>query len=268
MLDLRLPWWASPFFGSDKLFLTKSLESSLYYCVLMHIFNDQFNVSGVFLRDVKGLQSRFFVVGAVHFLLLPFMLIFFMVNFFLENVSQFHSSKAYLGPRQWSPLAIWQFREFNEMLHVFEKRINKSYEPANAYVGSFSNLYLATVSRCVAYISGSFIAVLLLASVIDEAILLYVHTGEHNLLWYLGICSAVYAAARSGVPDETTKVHQSSPEELVDRVSKRKREKADPLCFSTTFPNITCFPGHCLYRSLLALTSNLWSGMTSVTRLR
>ena len=234
----------------------------------MHIFNDQFNVSGVFLRDVKGLQSRFFVVGAVHFLLLPFMLIFFMVNFFLENVSQFHSSKAYLGPRQWSPLAIWQFREFNEMLHVFEKRINKSYEPANAYVGSFSNLYLATVSRCVAYISGSFIAVLLLASVIDEAILLYVHTGEHNLLWYLGICSAVYAAARSGVPDETTKVHQSSPEELVDRVSKRKREKADPLCFSTTFPNITCFPGHCLYRSLLALTSNLWSGMTSVTRLR
>lgn len=219
MLDLRLPWWASPFFGSNKLFLTKSLESSLYYCVLMHIFNDQFAVSGVFLRDVKGLQSRFFVVGAVHFVLLPFMLIFFTVNFFLENAQQFHSSKAYLGPRQWSPLAIWQFREFNEMLHVFENRINKSYSPANDYVKLFTNVYVTITSKCVAYIAGAFVAVLLLTSVLDEAILLYVHTGDHNLIWYLGIFSAVYAAARSGVPDEVSVANQSSPEELVDKIS-------------------------------------------------
>jgi autophagy-related protein 9 len=39
------------------------------------------------------------------------------------------------------------------------------------------------------------------------------------LLWYLGICSAIYAAARSGVPDETVKAHQSSPEELVDQIT-------------------------------------------------
>lgn len=219
VLDLRLPWWASPFFGSDKLFLTKSLESSIYYCVLMHIFNDQFAVSGVFLRDVKGLQGRFFMVGVVHFVLLPFMLIFFTVNFFFENVQQFHSSKSYLGPRQWSPLAIWQFREFNEMLHVFESRINKSYAPVNDYVKSFSNMYLAITSRCVAYIAGSFVAVLLLTSVLDESILLFVHVGDHNLIWYLGIFSAFYAAARAGVPDETAKAHQSSPEELVDKIA-------------------------------------------------
>ena len=184
----------------------------------MHIFNDQFNVSGVFLRDVKGLQGRFFYVGAAHFLLLPFMLIFFTVNFFLENASQFHTSKSYLGPRQWSPLAIWQFREFNEMLHVFQARINKSYIPAEEYVKSFNNHYLSIVSRCSAYLAGSFISVLLLTSVIDEAILLYVHTGDHNLLWYLGICSAVYAAARAGVPDEAANAHRSNPEEIMDKV--------------------------------------------------
>lgn len=62
-------------------------------------------------------------------------------------------------------------------------------------------------------------AVLLLASVIDEAILLYVHTGDHNLLWYLGICSAAYAASRSLVPDETKTVNSATREELMDRIT-------------------------------------------------
>jgi autophagy-related protein 9 len=105
------------------------------------------------------------------------------------------------------------------MLHVFENRINKSYSPANDYVKLFTNVYVTITSKCVAYIAGAFVAVLLLTSVLDEAILLYVHTGDHNLIWYLGIFSAVYAAARSGVPDEVSVANQSSPEELVDKIS-------------------------------------------------
>ena len=189
--------------------------------MLQHIFNDQFNVSSVFLRDIKGLQSRFMAVGAVHFLLLPFMLVFMVVHFFLQNASQFHSSKAYLGPRQWSPLALWTFREFNELAHVFETRINKAYPPANAYVQSFTNPYVSIVARCGAYICGSFVAVLLLASVIDEAILLYVHTSDHNLLWYLGICTAAYAGARSMVPDDskTASAMLVEREDLLDQIT-------------------------------------------------
>jgi autophagy-related protein 9 len=34
---------------------------------------------------------------------------------------------------QWSPLALWVFREFNELPHVFEERINQSYAPAMEY---------------------------------------------------------------------------------------------------------------------------------------
>jgi autophagy-related protein 9 len=227
VLDLRLPWWASPFLGSEQLFLTKSLEWSLYFCVLQHIFNDQFNVSSVFLRDVKGLQSRFMMAGMVHFLLLPFMLVFMTVHFFLQNAQQFHSSKSYLGPRQWSPLALWTFREFNELPHVFETRINKSYAPANAYLQSFSNQYLSIVARCAAYVCGSFVAVLLLASVIDEAVLLYVRTADHNLLWYLGICSAAYAGARSVVPDETKAPGVAEQEELLDQVTAHTHFRGD-----------------------------------------
>ena len=140
---------------SENLFLTKSLEWSFGFCVMEYMFNDQFNVSAIFLKDVKGLQGRFVMVGIAHLALLPFMLIFMVVSFFLQNAQQFRSSGAYLGPRQWSPLALWKFREFNELPHVFDERIRKSYAPANEYLRLFHNVNGAVVARCAAYISGN-----------------------------------------------------------------------------------------------------------------
>ncbi len=236
-LDLYVPWWMSSFM-SGRLFLTKSLEWSLSFCVLEYMFDDQNSATSLlqqqrgegggasadmpdisqdFLSDVEGLKWRFQIVGLIHFMLLPFMLAFMTVHFFLQNAQQFHTSKAYLGPRQWSPLALWQFREFNELPHLFEERINRSYGPTNEYLSSFRNPYLSVIARFVAYIAGAFIATLLLVSVVSEGVLLYVQYGEHNLLWYLGIFSAIFAGARAFIPDETKSL--VSPEDLLNKVS-------------------------------------------------
>lgn len=215
-LDLVVPWWISPF-ATEKLFLTKSLEWSLSFCIMDYMFTEDFLLSSDFLEDLSGLQWRFQVVGLIHFLLLPFMLIFMTVHFFLQNAQQFHTSKAYLGPRQWSPLAQWRFREFNELPHVFEERLNKSIGPANEYISTFHNPFATILARCGTYIAGAFIAALLLVSFLSDGALLYVHIFDYNLLWYLGIFSACYAGARSLIPDET-KVHESA-ETLLKRVS-------------------------------------------------
>jgi hypothetical protein len=114
VLNMRVPWWITPFM-SEKLFLTKSLEWSISFCILEYVFNDNFNVSKHFIKDVFGLKRRFIIVGIIHMLLLPFMLVFMSIHFFLQNAQQFHSNRAYLGPRQFSPLALWTFREFNEV---------------------------------------------------------------------------------------------------------------------------------------------------------
>lgn len=218
-LDIHVPWWATPFM-SERLFLTKSLEWFLSFCILEFMFdNEQFTISSKFLRDIEALEQRFFRFGLINLVLLPFMLIFMVIHFFLQNTQQFHSSKAYLGPRQWSPLALWKFREFNELPHIFDERMNKAYAPANDYLRLFHNAYVIALARFVTYISGSFIAVLLLISVLSEGVVLYVVIAEHNLLWYLGIFSAIYAGARSVIPDETIKVSGPTPEMLLENVS-------------------------------------------------
>ena len=181
------------------------------------MFNEEFVISSSFLKNVPLLQTRLRVVGAVHMLLLPFMVIFMSIHFFLQNAQSFHSSKSYLGPRQWSPLALWSFREFNELPHIFNERINKSYEPSNEYIQSFSNPYTAIIASFIGYLGGAVLASLLLISFFSEGVLLYVSFLDHNLLWYLGIFSAIYAGARSLIPDKTKKTE--GPAELLGMVS-------------------------------------------------
>lgn len=219
LLNLHVPWWASYFFNERRLFLTKSLEWSLSFCVLEYLFTEEFTISLDFMRNKEELERRFFVVGVIHFALLPFMLIFMSIHFILQNAQQFHYNRAYLGPRQWSPLALWTFREFNELPHLFDERMNKAYLPAMKYLNLFHNPYTAVIARFSSNISGAFIAVLLIISIMNEGILLNVHIAEHNLLWYLGVFTATFAASRSMIPDETARASASTPEETLESVA-------------------------------------------------
>ncbi|CAN0485440.1 unnamed protein product, partial [Ectocarpus sp. 8 AP-2014] len=89
----------------------------MHFCVLNHMFSDKFTIRTQFLQDVRALKARLVLVGLAHVVLLPFLLLFMVVYFFLQNAQEWHSSKvrSYLGPREWSPLARWTFREFNEV---------------------------------------------------------------------------------------------------------------------------------------------------------
>lgn len=215
-LHMFLPWWLSPFFTESLLFTT-SMEWSISYCVLAHLFDDEYRLSPEFLDDVDSMKFRFQIVGLIQLIMLPFTLIFVVVYFLMENFQQFHSNRAYLGPRQWTPLARWEFREFNELPHLFEKRLNQAYEPAMNYLNSFVNIYVSIVAEFVTFVSGSILAVLIIVSFISEGALLYIHIADRNLLWYLGVFSACFAASRACIPD-ATKV-KKVPAELLAHAS-------------------------------------------------
>lgn len=99
VLNMRLPWWFNQcsMWEDNTMFLTKSLEWSINFCVLQFMFNENAVVTEDFLRDVKGLQYRLVKVGVLQLVLMPFMLVFMLIHFFLENAQQFRSSQSYLG---------------------------------------------------------------------------------------------------------------------------------------------------------------------------
>jgi len=215
ILDLSIPL---PFIGYKEqgtfeartysFYLTKVLEWSIFFCVLNRMFTNNFSIRKDFKENVASLQRRFLVVGLLHVLLLPFILFFLITAFFLDNAKEWHSESSYLGPREWSPYAKWSFRELNELPHFFERRLNGSYKYANQYIKQFQSPLKQVLARCTRFISGSLAAVLLLLTVIDDSIALHVKFLDHNLLWYIGVFGALFAASNALVSPPEERVYQ------------------------------------------------------------
>jgi autophagy-related protein 9 len=127
-----------------------------------------------------------------------------LIHYFFTYFNEFKKNPAQIGSRQYTPLAEWKFREFNELWHLFERRINMSYPFASRYIDQFPKDKTAQVARFVAFVSGALASVLALASVIDPELFLgFEITHDRTVLFYLGIFGTVWAFARGLAPEET-----------------------------------------------------------------
>lgn len=205
VLDLTLP---VPFIKNRQLF-SKTLEWNLSLCILDYVFNEQGQVRPLFLKDTHrralsdGLRRRFLFAGFMNVLCAPFIIIYFMMLYFFRYFNEYQRNPSQIGSRQYTPLAEWKFREFNELWHLFQRRVNMSYPFASRYVDQFPKDKTIQLSRFVAFVAGALASVLALASVIDPELFLgFEITPERTVLFYLGVFGTVWAVARGAVPEE------------------------------------------------------------------
>ena len=165
------------------------------------MFNHKYQIRPAFYLDPAALRRRFQICGIMHVVFMPFLLFFATLYFGLRNVYDWKSTKQYLGPREWSISAKWMFREFNELPHIFERRLAPSYDAAETYVDLFgSNEFIAALGHICVFIGGSLGALVLAFAALNDAILLHVKIGDWNLLWYGGMFGILYSAGKSMIP--------------------------------------------------------------------
>lgn len=205
ILDLTLP---VPFLKNRQLF-SKTLEWNLSLCILDYVFNEEGQVRPLFLKDTHrralsdGLRRRFLFAGFMNVFCAPFIIIYFMMLYFFRYFNEYQRNPSQIGSRQYTPLAEWKFREFNELWHLFQRRTNMSYPFASRYVDQFPKDKTVQISRFVAFIAGALASVLALASVIDPELFLgFEITAERTVLFYLGVFGTMWAVARGAVPEE------------------------------------------------------------------
>lgn len=186
-------------YARDSWFLGKNLELMLDLTILEPLFDEQHNLRRHDLNP-KALQRRFKFFGSLCLLLVPFSIGFMFIYSFLKYAEEFHSKRNYLGPRTWSPFALWKFREFNEVKHLFSRRTVASMKHADLYIRQFPTPLPTVVAGGVSFIVGAFVAVLMLFTLMDESILLHITLGGRDLVWYIAIFSGVLAISRSLVP--------------------------------------------------------------------
>ncbi|KAJ3056688.1 autophagy protein atg9 [Rhizophlyctis rosea] len=203
VLDLTVPWVVK------RQMLTQIMEWNLSFCILSYVFNERGHVRKRFLKEVNrtrlinGLKQRFILMGILNLICAPFLFILLIMYFFFRYAEEFHKNPSSLGSRQYTPFARRKFREFNELPHLFNHRLNRSYEKALEYMAQFPAEKLIIVARFVAFISGSFAAVLLILTLVNDELLHgFEITPGRSAFFYIGIFGTVMAVARGMVPGE------------------------------------------------------------------
>ncbi|GAA5937883.1 autophagy protein ATG9 [Sporobolomyces koalae] len=199
------------FIGQDGRFgqgwLTKALEWNLNWTVLGFVFDERGIVREALLSERKraelaqALKNRFILVGLLNALFAPFIVVYLLIYSFFRYFEEYHKNPSTISSRQFTPLAIYKFRSFNELEHEFSLRLSTVRPLANLYLSSYPRAKTALVSRFVAFLAGSFAAVLILFSIIDpDAFLHFEVTPGRTVLFWIGILGGVVAVARGMTP--------------------------------------------------------------------
>ncbi|KAF9340433.1 autophagy protein atg9 [Linnemannia elongata] len=194
----------------NRTILTRILEWSLSFCILGYVFDERGQIRKRFLKDtrrtelVEGLRRRFQFMGLATLLFSPFISIYLTLYFFFRYFEEYHKNPSSIGTRQYTPVAKWKFKEFNELPHLFEARINASYPLAMKYINQFPKEKTILLCRFVAFVSGSFAAVLALITLFDQELLLGLEiTTDRTVFFYLGLFGTIMAVSRGMIPDQT-----------------------------------------------------------------
>ncbi|KAJ6525751.1 autophagy protein Apg9-domain-containing protein [Mycena capillaripes] len=214
LLDLRvpLPNILKRFIVEEEgkgTMLTRALEWNLRFCLMEYLFDQHGKVRKVFLKSknrpvlIEGLKRRFIFMGMLNAVFAPFIVLYLLMYSFFRYFEEYHKDPSTIGGRRYTSYAQWKFREFNELPHLFTRRLDESHPFANMYIGQFPNENLALIMRFVAFVSGSFAAVLFIATVLDPDIFVHFEITPHRtVLFYLGVFTSVLAVARGMIPEE------------------------------------------------------------------
>ena len=208
ILDLAFPF-PMPFI-TGRPCLTKIMEFNLRVCIGNLLFQE----SGEGIRPevlmveqravlIHGLKRRLALMAILNMILSPFILGMTIMYLFFRYAQELHSNPRILGSRRYSSLAKWKFRDFNELPHLFQQRLNRSYRKAQLYVSQFSSPKTTILARLVAFIAGAFASFLAIFLVFEEDFDLgFQITSGKSVGFYITVFGAIFAVARGLVPDE------------------------------------------------------------------
>ncbi|KAH3683681.1 hypothetical protein WICPIJ_005365 [Wickerhamomyces pijperi] len=204
ILDLTLP---IPGYGENV--LTRTLEWNLQLCISGFVFNDSGQVRQQFLKEAnrkemsEELKKRFMLAGLLNIILSPLLVVYFLLLYFFRYFNEYRKNPGSIGSRQYTPLAEWKFREFNELYHIFHRRLNLSVPEASKYIDQFPKEKMVIILKFVSFVSGSFAAVLGILSIVDPDMFFnFEITKDRTVLFYISIFGTIWAVSHGAIPED------------------------------------------------------------------
>ncbi|KAI9658736.1 MAG: autophagy protein atg9 [Bathelium mastoideum] len=233
IFDFSLP---IPFLRKRQ-FFSNLMMLNIDMAIMDFFFDEKGHIKPGILREtsrrdlVRGINNRLLLAAWLNFVASPVVIFYALVMYFYRNFLEFKERPSQAGAREWTALAKWKFREFNELPHLCNRRLRMAYPFADAYLEQFPKDKVTQATAFVAFVSGALAGVLGLATLIDPELFLgFEITHDRTALFYLTVLTAIFAAARNSLPEET---FVSDPElhlrEVIERIHYKPAHWEDRL---------------------------------------
>lgn len=190
-------WYKLPIF-------TKGMELNIQYCIMNFMFDERMKLKPSFKEYSRreelatDLRKRVRVMGALNIVLMPFLFLFMLFYGLFKYGQDIYKNPSTLSHREWTLLAEWKFREFNELPHVFYERMKLSAKYADEYLEQFPNYWLSNVAKFVSFVSGAFLFILLAMTFSNDHVLFNLEiTSQKTVFWYTTILTTIFIISRS-----------------------------------------------------------------------
>lgn len=180
--------------------LNTQLEKNLFYI----LFNKDIS-----RHSLESIKRECFIFGIINLLCIPITLIHYITTYLFQNIDDLYLKQNFFGQRRYTNAALWKFRQYNELPHLFNDRINLSYPAAQEYIQQFPSKITEILASISTVVSGAFIFLFLTLSCLDENILIYVTVGGRSLFFYVGIATTTAMVSRSYIRSPEKKVSKS-----------------------------------------------------------
>lgn len=198
--------------------ITKTLEWSFDYCIYSLIFNKRgiitFDDENQKEKIINTSKFRLKLIAIGMLILSPLICIYLIIYFLFKYFESIKNQKGFLSIKDWTRLAKYKFRDYNELYHIYINRLNKTYKPANKYLASFNNYEYVTIIKFMMFIIGTAFSILFIGSILNENIL-SITIFHKSVLWYLSIFAVVLTILRNQIPQP---FHVFEPAQLMQKV--------------------------------------------------
>ena len=146
--------------------------------------------------DVAGVRRRCYWMMVANVCFMPIMVAVFCFYYLLRASERVANRKATFSVRLWDERTYWKTRRYNEYPATARRRLRRAAVRVDRSLTMIpypiSRLMLSTVQ----FVSGSLVGCITALTFISEETLTRIHIADHNLLWWVAICGAIYSTAR------------------------------------------------------------------------
>lgn len=218
--------WKLPYVSTREFYM----DSMFFYVLRLALNGIVFDSNCVPVRNVryppydqivkKKLKSRFQLIGIILFLFSPFILFYRLLYFGFHYMQTVRAEPGDLSRRQLTSVAKYKAVDFDEPPHMFDQRIQKSYEMVDLYLSQFESSSERPLKNALSFICGSVIAIVFFIGLLTDmtCVLSLRISKTRTVTWLVTVLGAIYASCQPNVIVQNTL--GLSIDEMLDRITE------------------------------------------------